>query len=584
MADRLIGLLNGRGVEVSKNHQGLIIEHFKKLPTRYAVAVKEASTEILMHISLLEEIRCKEGGRDIRHYLRNACANLPNGTVDETCETDSSSSSLEIKPRSAQAKAGNKHRIVSLTPTEESVLDSLTSDEERDETEIEDDVYGNKSERITKQDCYELTVAMTHKSDNLATVYGTLAQTGLDILESHGFTTTDSLFLYWFVLQDRKNSTSGQIRTLNSILNANFSTSPTRTSPPLAKREIFESLRDNCQEFKLVGECEKDKSSEGRRSSFLSLWTSDLDVEELSPAEWEIDPDQLQFLEKVGEGSWGSVLKGTYKGEVVAIKVIKNDSSDSPDWKSIKEFMQEISVLSKLKHERVVEFKGACMKASNICIVYEYMAKGNLRDLLRKKNCKLTPKRLLEYAIDIVTAMAYLSENRVIHRDIKATNILVSESGEVKVSDFGVAKLLRPSHYDNMTAETGTYRWMAPEVIEHKPYGYKADIYSFGILLWELISGGKTPYQLLSPVQAALGVANQGLRPDIPSNTPAYLRRIVKSCWETNPEDRPTLGELLDSLQESLRMIEDGRAQAKVAEPSPKHRTLSKFFSKILRT
>ena len=98
-----------------------------------------------------------------------------------------------------------------------------------------------------------------------------------------------------------------------------------------------------------------------------------------------------------------------------------------------------------------------------------------------------------------------------------------------------------------MTAETGTYRWMAPEVIEHKPYDHKADVFSFGIMMWELLTG-KLPYESLTPVQAAIGVLKTGLRPTIPRNTHPKLAALLEKCWQKHPILRPDFSEILETL------------------------------------
>ncbi|GJW04040.1 serine/threonine-protein kinase STY17-like protein, partial [Tanacetum coccineum] len=116
----------------------------------------------------------------------------------------------------------------------------------------------------------------------------------------------------------------------------------------------------------------------------------------------------------------------------------------------------------------------------------------------------------------------------------------------VKVADFGVARVQTQSGV--MTAETGTYRWMAPEVIEHKPYDHKADVFSFAIVLWELLTG-EVPYSYLTPLQAAVGVVQQGLRPTIPKQTHPKLTELLESCWQHNPTLRPNFTEILDKLK-----------------------------------
>ncbi|MCL7039707.1 hypothetical protein MKW94_005497, partial [Papaver nudicaule] len=137
-----------------------------------------------------------------------------------------------------------------------------------------------------------------------------------------------------------------------------------------------------------------------------------------------------------------------------------------------------------VQHKNVVRFIGACTKFPNLCIVTEYMPGGSLYDFLHKHHNVLGLSLLLEFAIDICKGMEYLHQKNIIHRDLKTANLLMDIDHVVKVADFGVARF--QSQGGEMTAETGTYRWMAPEVINHQPYDQKADVFSFAIVLWEL--------------------------------------------------------------------------------------------------
>ncbi|KAJ4778584.1 protein kinase family protein [Rhynchospora pubera] len=222
--------------------------------------------------------------------------------------------------------------------------------------------------------------------------------------------------------------------------------------------------------------------------------------------DWEIDPKLLTFDRKLATGSCGDL---------------------------------------KVRHKNVVQFIGACTKLPILCIVTEFMNGGSVFDLIHNHIGVFDLSALVRIAIDVSKGMDYLHQCNIIHRDLKTANLLMDEKEVVKVADFGVARVKDQSGV--MTAETGTYRWMAPEVIEHKPYDQKADVFSFGIVLTELLTG-KIPYEELTPLQAAVAVVQKGLRPKLPEGAPPKLIELIKRCWEDDPSLRPNFSEILDIL------------------------------------
>jgi serine/threonine protein kinase len=143
--------------------------------------------------------------------------------------------------------------------------------------------------------------------------------------------------------------------------------------------------------------------------------------------------------------------------------------------------------------------------------------------------------------------MAYLHSMGVIHRDLKSSNIILDADGRVKIVDFGLScfQSSGPDH----TAETGTYRWMAPEVICHEPYSTAADVYSFGVVLWELLTRDR-PFKDMTPIQAAFAVARHGHRPPIPQGTPPPLASLIRRCWHSDPAARPTFEQVVALLRQ----------------------------------
>ncbi|XBI79788.1 hypothetical protein VPH35_089133 [Triticum aestivum] len=265
--------------------------------------------------------------------------------------------------------------------------------------------------------------------------------------------------------------------------------------------------------------------------------------------EWEIDKRLLKMGEMIASGSCGDLFHGTYFGEDVAVKVLKAEHLNNNVWN---EFTQEVYILREVHHTNVVRFIGACTKPPKFCIITEYMSGGSLYDYVHKQRNVVDLPTLLKFACDICRGMCYLHQRGIIHRDLKTANLLMDKDHVVKVADFGVARFQDQGGI--MTAETGTYRWMAPEVINHQPYDNKADVFSFAIVLWELLTS-KIPYDTMTPLQAAVGV-RQGLRPVLPEKTHPKLLDLLQRCWETIPSNRPAFSDILTELEGLLAEVQ----------------------------
>ncbi|XP_047049812.1 serine/threonine-protein kinase STY46-like [Lolium rigidum] len=180
------------------------------------------------------------------------------------------------------------------------------------------------------------------------------------------------------------------------------------------------------------------------------------------------------------------------------------------------------------------------------------MPGGNLYEFLHNQNDVLGLLLVLKIAIQISKGMEYLHQNSISHRDLKTPNILLGYNQVVKITGFGEAKL--GNQDGQMTAEIGTYRWMAPEIINHKPYDHKADVFSFAIVLWELMTS-KVPYDDMMPLQAALAV-RKGFRLEIPPSVHPGLSGLVELCWDEDPDARPVFAEIIGRLEEISRQVQ----------------------------
>ncbi|XP_031504178.1 serine/threonine-protein kinase STY13-like [Nymphaea colorata] len=270
--------------------------------------------------------------------------------------------------------------------------------------------------------------------------------------------------------------------------------------------------------------------------------------------EWTIDLRRLNMGTAFAQGAFGKLYRGTYNGEDVAIKILERPENN-PEKAQLMEqqFTQEVMMLATLRHPNIVRFIGACRKPLVWCIVTEYAKGGSVRNFLMKRQNRSVPLKLaVKQALDVARGMAYVHGLGFIHRDLKSDNLLIATDKSIKIADFGVARI--EVQTDGMTPETGTYRWMAPEMIQHRPYTQKVDVYSFGIVLWELITGC-LPFQNMTAVQAAFAVVNKGVRPTIPQDCLPVLCEIMTRCWDVNPNVRPPFTEVVRMLEDAEREI-----------------------------
>ncbi|CAN6832619.1 unnamed protein product [Brassica oleracea] len=251
--------------------------------------------------------------------------------------------------------------------------------------------------------------------------------------------------------------------------------------------------------------------------------------------EWTINLRNLRMGPPFAQGAFGKLYKGSYNGVDVAIKILERPENSLEKAQFMEQqFQQEVTMLANLKHPNIVRFIGACRKPMVWCIVTEYAKGGSVRQFLTKRQNRAVPlKTAVKQALDVARGMAYVHAHNFIHRDLKSDNLLISADKSIKIADFGVARI--EVHTEGMTPETGTYRWMAPEMIQHRTYNQKVDVYSFGIVLWELITG-QLPFQNMTAVQAAFAVVNRGVRPTIPNDCLPALTEIMTRCWDGNAQ------------------------------------------------
>ncbi|XVF37421.1 hypothetical protein REPUB_Repub20aG0006400 [Reevesia pubescens] len=271
-----------------------------------------------------------------------------------------------------------------------------------------------------------------------------------------------------------------------------------------------------------------------------------------------IDPKLLFIGSKIGEGAHGKVYEGRYGDRIVAIKVLHRGSTVEERIALESRFAREVNMMSRVKHENLVKFFGAC-KDPLMAIVTELLPGMSLRKYLISIRPKVLDLHVaLSFALDIARALDCLHANGIIHRDLKPDNLLLTANQRsVKLADFGLAR--EESVTEMMTAETGTYRWMAPELYstvtlrqgEKKHYNNKVDVYSFGIVLWELLTN-RMPFERMSNLQAAYAAAFKQERPSLPEDISPDLAFIIQSCWVEDPNMRPSFSQIIRMLNAFL--------------------------------
>ncbi|KAF1879191.1 hypothetical protein Lal_00047864 [Lupinus albus] len=506
--------------------------HFNRLPTRYALDVNvERAADVLMHKRLLHLAHDPANRPAIEVRLVQVHPISDGNSADSVVsdvpgkESGQSSSKFSHRPGLHPPPAfGSSPNLEALA------LEANNSDD------IEEEQSVNTSAQYSRP-MHEITFSTDDKPKLLSQLTALLAEIGLNIQEAHAFSTTDGYSLDVFVVEGWPYEiVKGLVdRGLHDNLVLKQETEKLKAT---LGREVLVIERQAWSGQQSESSVEKPDQAEVKcEPDQLTIPNDGMDV-------WEIDPKHLKYGTQIASGSYGELQE-------VAIKVLKAEHVNS-DLQT--EFAQEVYIMRKVRHKNVVQFIGACTKPPRLCIVTEFMSGGSVYDYLHKqKGCFKFPT-LLKVAIDVSKGMNYLHQHNIIHRDLKGANLLMDENGVVKVADFGVARVKAQSGV--MTAETGTYRWMSPEVIEHKPYDHKADVFSFGVVLWELLTG-KLPYEYLTPLQAAIGVVQKGLRPTIPKNTHPKFVELLERSWQQDPALRPDFPEIIEILQQLAKEVGD---------------------------
>jgi tRNA A-37 threonylcarbamoyl transferase component Bud32 len=302
--------------------------------------------------------------------------------------------------------------------------------------------------------------------------------------------------------------------------------------------------------------CEGERGSD--KSTGNDSTKSDMSLDDV--ADCEIPWEDITLGERIGLGSYGEVYRGDWHGTEVAVKKFLDQALTV---ESLEEFKSEVRIMKKVRHPNVVLFMGAVTRAPNLSIITEFLPRGSLYRLLHRPNNQLDVRRRLRMALDAARGMNYLHNCTpvIVHRDLKSPNLLVDKNWVVKVCDFGLSRM-KESTYLSSRSTAGTAEWMAPEVLRNEPSDEKCDVFSFGVILWELCTM-QQPWGGMNPMQVVGAVGFQSRRLDIPDDIDPAVSDIIKQCWETEPKLRPSFAEIMAALKPLQKPITNSQVHSR---------------------
>lgn len=258
---------------------------------------------------------------------------------------------------------------------------------------------------------------------------------------------------------------------------------------------------------------------------------------------WEILHSELNIQEVVGSGGFSVVRRAIWRGSNVAVKMLRAGRRRGSEY----DFLEEAIMMIKLQHPNLLQLYGVSTARRPMYIISEYMQHGCLLSYLQRYEQSLAGNvdLLLNFCIQVCEGMSYLEQQTIIHRDLAARNCLVGLQGTVKVGDFGLAGYAADLKYSRAWV---AIRWAPPEVLNHYQYSSKSDVWSFGVLMWEVFTFGKTPYGPLSSSEIVDRV-ERGFILEKPSAATNEIYEMMKKCWSHSPDDRFSFRTLTYYLQ-----------------------------------
>jgi len=288
---------------------------------------------------------------------------------------------------------------------------------------------------------------------------------------------------------------------------------------------------------------------------------------------WDIPYEELRFGSKLGAGAFGEVFMAEWRGVIVAVKQLTRDD-DGYSLETVEDFQKEMVLLSRLKHPNIVPFIGAVTKSQHLCIVLGFVSGGSLYRLIHARKAAadgpaFSLAEIAQLALGIAQGVQYLHAQQppVIHRDLKSPNVLIdAETGTPIVTDFGLSR--SRVHTMLATGAAGTPEWMAPEVMRQETVDEKSDVWSYGVIVWELITSDK-PWSDEHPIQVIYRVAQRGERLRAPPDTDEGLKSLLDGCFRQRRQQRPTFDEIVAFWQAFQRVLRERERTRNAALPTP---------------
>ncbi|KAJ8384306.1 hypothetical protein AAFF_G00206630 [Aldrovandia affinis] len=269
----------------------------------------------------------------------------------------------------------------------------------------------------------------------------------------------------------------------------------------------------------------------------------------------EIEASSIRIERVIGAGEFGEVCSGRLKlpskREIcVAIKSLKAGYSE----KQRRDFLSEASIMGQFDHPNIIRLEGVVTRCKPVMIITEFMENGSLDTFLKKHDGQFTVIQLVGMLRGIASGMKYLSDMSYVHRDLAARNILVNSNLVCKVSDFGLSRVLEDDPEAAYTTRGGKIpiRWTSPEAIAYRKFTSASDVWSYGIVMWEVMSYGERPYWEMSN-QDVIKAIDEGYRLPAPMDCPVVLHQLMLDCWEKGRSDRPKFGQIVNTLDKLIR-------------------------------